>query len=60
MKNVFRFVAVSIDTVGELCRFFWKRKLWWMIPMAAILLLSAVLLILAQASGAGPFVYPPF
>jgi hypothetical protein len=46
--------------VGELFRFLWQRKLWWMIPFVATLLVVAALLLVGQASGAAPFVYTLF
>ncbi len=44
--------------IGELLRFLWARKLWWMIPMIIALLLVGVLIILgAVAPGLAPFIY---
>jgi hypothetical protein len=48
-----------LGIVGELLRFLWARKLWWMIPMIIALLAAGVLLILG-ASGAAPFIYTLF
>ena len=45
---------------GELLTFFWQRKLWWMIPMIVVLLLFVVLLVFAQGSAIGPFIYTLF
>jgi hypothetical protein len=47
-------------TVGELFSFLWQRKLWWMIPIAAVLTLVGVLLAFAQGSAVGRFLYPLF
>jgi hypothetical protein len=46
--------------VGQLLNFLWQRKLWWLIPMVAVLLLFGLLLIFASASGVGPFIYTLF
>ena len=46
--------------IGELLRFLWQRKLWWMIPMIVVLLLFVVLLVFAQGSAIGPFIYTLF
>lgn len=46
--------------VGELLAYLMKNKRWWMLPMIAVLLLVAVLLILAQSSAIGPFIYSLF
>ncbi|MEP7289957.1 MAG: DUF5989 family protein [Chloroflexota bacterium] len=48
-----------LGIVGELLRFLWTRKLWWLIPMIVALLLVGVLMVLG-ASGAFPFIYTLF
>ena len=60
MKNFFRSMSLNVGVVGEILNFLWKRKLWWLIPMVAILLLFGLLLIFASASGVGPFIYTLF
>lgn len=53
-------IASRLGILGELLTFFWKRKLWWLIPMVVMLMLFAVLLVFAEASGLGPFIYSLF
>jgi len=60
MKNFFRSMFSNVGIVGELLNFLWKRKLWWLIPMVAVLLIFGLLLIFASASGVGPFIYTLF
>jgi hypothetical protein len=60
MKNFFRSMTSNVGIVGQLLNFLWQRKLWWLIPMVAILLLFGLLLIFASASGVGPFIYTLF
>jgi hypothetical protein len=60
MKNFFRSMGSNVGIVGQLLSFLWQRKLWWLIPMVAILLLFGLLLIFASASGVGPFIYTLF
>jgi len=60
MKNFIRSMTSNVGVVGELLTFLWKRKLWWLIPMVAVLLLFGLLLIFASASGVGPFIYTLF
>ena len=60
MKNFIRSMSSNFVVVGELLSFLWKRKLWWLIPMVAVLLLFGLLLIFASASGVGPFIYTLF
>ena len=45
---------------GELMGFLWERKLWWLIPMVAVLLLFGGLMVTAQSSALGPFIYTLF
>ncbi len=51
---------VRLRTLGELLRFLWKRKLWWLTPMIVVLILFAVLLVFAQGSAVAPFIYTLF
>lgn len=45
---------------SELMTFLWERKLWWLIPMVAVLLAFGGLMITAQSSALGPFIYTLF
>ncbi len=45
---------------GELLRFFWHRKLWWMIPMIVVLVLFGLLMIFTGSSAVAPFIYTLF
>ena len=49
-----------MGVMRELFGFLWKQRLWWMIPMIAILLLFGLLLLFAQSSPLAPFVYTLF
>lgn len=53
-------VAQRFGIAGELLGFLWERKLWWMIPMVVVLLLFGGLLVTAQSSALGPFIYTLF
>ena len=53
-------MSSNVGIVGQLLNFLWQRKLWWLIPMVAVLLLFGLLLIFASASGVGPFIYTLF
>lgn len=47
--------------LSELFAFLWKRKMWWLMPLIAMLLIVGALLILATVSPAiAPFVYTLF
>ncbi len=45
---------------GELLRFLWQRKLWWMIPMVIVLVLFGLLMIFTGSSAVAPFIYTLF
>lgn len=49
-----------LGVLGELFSFLWDRKLWWMIPMVATLVLVGLLLVFAQGSAVAPFIYTLF
>ena len=53
-------VSQRLGIAGELLGFLWERKLWWMIPMVVVLLLFGGLLVTAQTSALGPFIYTLF
>lgn len=60
------FVSMSVRTkivqsgsiIKSFFKFLWKRKLYWLIPLMIILMIFAILLIFAEASGLGPLIYP--
>jgi hypothetical protein len=56
LKNFTSKVDISI----ELIQFLWQHKLWWLIPLVILLLVLGLLLILAQATGIVPLIYPVF
>lgn len=60
MSDFIRGMATNFAVVGELLAFLWERRLWWLIPMMTVLMLFALLVILASASGIGPFIYTLF
>jgi drug/metabolite transporter superfamily protein YnfA len=60
MIRFVRTMITNLGIVGEFLTFLWHRKLWWLIPMVVVLLLFALLLVFASASGVGPFIYTLF
>jgi hypothetical protein len=58
--KVLRNITSGAGTVGELFNFLWQRKMWWMIPFVATLLVVAALLLVGQATGVAPFIYTLF
>lgn len=53
-------VRQRMGIAGELLGFLWARKMWWMIPMVLVLLVFGGLLVTAQSSALGPFIYTLF
>jgi len=52
--------AVSrLGIVGELMRFLWARKMWWLIPMIIALFVFSVILVLGASGILGPFIGSP-
>ncbi len=59
MRAVKNFLG-KFSIAGELLVFFWKRKLWWLIPMMVVLLAFGLVMVLAQGTAIAPFVYTLF
>jgi hypothetical protein len=49
-----------MSVVAELLAYLWRRRLWWLIPMVALLMLFGLLVVFASTSGIGPFIYTLF
>jgi len=60
MRVFIRSMVSNMSVVGELLAFLWKQRLWWLIPMVALLLVFGLLLMFAASSGVGPFIYTLF
>jgi hypothetical protein len=60
IREVMIDLANRLGIVGELLRFLWKRRLWWLVPMVVLLFIFGVLLIFTQVVGVGPFIYSLF
>ncbi len=59
MKWLIRLSSGS-SIIGELFRFLWRERLWWMIPIMLALVACALLVLFAQASPLSPFIYTLF
>ncbi|MBI3333295.1 MAG: hypothetical protein HYZ93_04315 [Candidatus Omnitrophica bacterium] len=49
-----------LTVLKGLFRFLWRERLWWMIPLVGVLLLTGALLFVAQQSAVAPFIYTLF
>jgi hypothetical protein len=50
----------NVSVAGELLKYLWSKRLWWLIPMVALLMVFGLLVIFASTSGIGPFIYTLF
>jgi len=49
------------NTLAELFKLLWQRKLWWLMPLVALFILVALTLIFANTAGVfAPFLYTVF
>jgi hypothetical protein len=53
-------VRARFAIAAELLSFLWAARLWWLIPMVLVLLVTSVMLILAYSSAIAPFIYTLF
>ena len=53
-------IGMRLGILAEFFAFLWQRKLYWLIPMAAILVIFGILLVIAQGSAVAPFIYTLF
>ena len=58
--RLMREMGDKFGIVGELFSFLWQQKLWWMMPIIAVLVLIGLLIGFGSASGVGPFIYTLF
>lgn len=56
--NLVKRMTMRAAIVGEVFSFMWQRKLWWLIPLAVLLLLMGILFAVAQVSSVAPWMYP--
>ncbi|MEK7479625.1 MAG: DUF5989 family protein [Patescibacteria group bacterium] len=55
-----RTARVRLETLSRLFAFLWLNKLWWMIPLIFVLVIFGLVLLFAQSSPLGPFIYTLF
>ena len=53
-------VMAKLGIMGELFEFFWERKLWWLIPMIAMLMIFGLLIVFTHGTVVAPFIYTLF
>ena len=60
MVKAFREMGTKLGIAGELLTFFWRAKMWWMIPIVVVLLILGLLIVVGSSTGVGPFIYTLF
>ena len=60
MKRVIGAARGRAEVVRELFGFLWKRKLWWLLPIVALLVSVGFLAVLASQPTVAPFIYTLF
>ncbi|MCX5778282.1 MAG: DUF5989 family protein [Elusimicrobia bacterium] len=58
--RLLKVVGSRLSVVKDLCRFFWQRKLWWLIPMLLVFVIMGLLIAFVNTSSTVPFVYVLF
>ena len=49
-----------MEFLSDLWRFLMERKKWWLLPLVLIILLIGALIIFAESSAVGSFIYTLF
>lgn len=60
MNNFFKSLVTNTGVIGEVLLFLWQRKLWWLIPMVAVLMFCGVILFVTANPAVAPFIYTLF
>jgi len=55
--NLIQRFTDRLATVTEVFTFLWRRRQWWLVPLAVLLLLMGVLFAVAQVSSVAPWMY---
>ncbi len=58
--QMIREIGDKFGIAGELLAFMWQRKLWWMIPIVAVILFFGLIIVVGSSTGVGPFIYTLF
>jgi hypothetical protein len=58
--QLIRDIGNKFGIAGELIIFLWQHKMWWMIPLVAVLLFFGLIIVFGSATGVGPFIYTLF
>jgi hypothetical protein len=60
IRNTLDKILGRFSVLGGLFKYLWANKMWWLIPMVAVLAVAGVILLLAQTTPLGVFIYTIF
>ncbi|MEK7536896.1 MAG: DUF5989 family protein [Patescibacteria group bacterium] len=60
IQSAIRTIKLKFSIIGRLFGFLWINKMWWMIPIVALLVVFFLIIIFAQSSPLGPLIYTIF
>ena len=60
IKGKIRDTGMKVSIMGEFLIFLWRRKLWYLVPFLAVLLLLGLGLVLTEGSALAPLIYTMF
>ena len=58
--KLMRDLALRFQIAGEVLKFFWKKKLWWLMPFIFVIVALGLITVIGTTSGIGPFIYTLF
>ena len=56
--KVTKSITSRTSEAGDLFKFLWKSKMWFLIPFICLLIVFGLIVFFAQATGIAPFIYP--
>jgi len=60
MIKIIKRILSRFETVRNLMAFMWENKMWWMIPLIAVIVLFSIFVAFTQMSPLAPFIYVLF
>lgn len=60
IRNVLNKIFGRFSALGGLFKYLWANKMWWLIPMVAILAVGGIILLVAHTTPLGVFIYTIF
>lgn len=58
--NVLRDLAIRFRIITRLFKYLWDNKMWWLIPLVALLVVFGAIIVLGHSTPLGPLIYTIF